>query len=936
MMQAWIAVALLAGSWLLGLGYYYPASPLAWIAAVAAGTILLGRSFSSFSFVLGNRPDDGARASDAAAPRRPHPNPLPEGEETFSGPHPGPLPKGEGAKWIALVLLLPAIWFAPWPYRAAPLLLAAGLAGELLAVPAGFFRRLAAGAWIAGAVLFAQALGMTVYAGFTAGRHDLPWPLPEVLAGIAGVLKIDAAADGSAVVMHSMCRSHRLAATWELLLDPPTVCFLVGCAVIISLAIWTHVPPQRRRSAWLAALATLAAVMLAWLPIRAAMMTAFYLQRVLRSEADAPLHAMNHFFSPWVLMLLLLGPLLLAWRFVRWPAAGEASADEPPEATPGRPQTPPKHETAEQGADPEGVHSAAPAAGWRYAAAAALALLAAATLSAAIEWDPVGKRKAGRVMVVERHSTWEPTTRPYDTTWYGEPSGYNYAVMYDTLGQFYQMSRLVEAEKIDDDALSQCDVLIIKTPTARYTADEVAAVQRFVRLGGGLLLIGDHTNYERSSTILNDITRPLGFSYRPDLLFGFGESPYEELYVAPAAPHPVVQHLPPMDFAVSCSLDPGRSRGRTAILGTGLWSMPPEYHHENFHPVPEHCPEMRYGAFVQLWAVRYGKGRVLPFTDSTIFSNFCLFQPGKAEMLLGLVEWLNHSDAGDPRTLLLLAAVLPLGGALWLARGRRGAWLMLLSGGACGWALTSAAVAVAQRQGMPPPKPIRPLVQAVIDRTVSDVPLSKGPYTQGEGKGYGLLEQWIPRLGYLTARRTGRDVFSGDVLVVICPSRPVSAEFRQGLVRYVADGGKLLLVDSPENAASTANSLLWPFGLSLSQAQSGPGTLMLADQWPALKVEQSREVSGGRPVAWLGQQRSAAAIAEHGRGRVLAVGCGSLWNDTNMGETWMTEPSDEVRTRYEVFYALARLLVEDEPIVAPAPQLPEPKERLLEEPRPRR
>ena len=154
---------------------------------------------------------------------------------------------------------------------------------------------------------------------------------------------------------------------------------------------------------------------------------------------------------------------------------------------------------------------------------------------------------------------------------------------------------------------------------------------------------------------MNDITRRMGFIFRDDLLFGFGESPYEESYAPSAVPHPALQYTPPWDFAVSCSIDPGHSRGRTVISNTGLWSMGPEYHFENFHPIPGHCPEMRYGAFVQAWAARYGTGRVMAFTDSTVFSNFCLGQPGKFELGLGMVEWLNHANPWiDPRPWLRL------------------------------------------------------------------------------------------------------------------------------------------------------------------------------------------------------------------------------------------------------------------------------------------
>ena len=57
-------------------------------------------------------------------------------------------------------------------------------------------------------------------------------------------------------------------------------------------------------------------MVLAWLPVCAAVMIALYLHRVLVSDPSRPLHAMNHFFSPWVLALMLVAPALLAWRFV--------------------------------------------------------------------------------------------------------------------------------------------------------------------------------------------------------------------------------------------------------------------------------------------------------------------------------------------------------------------------------------------------------------------------------------------------------------------------------------------------------------------------------------------------------------------------------------------------------------------------------------------
>ena len=200
-------------------------------------------------------------------------------------------------------------------------------------------------------VLFVQALALELYASHTAWSHDLPWPLPDVLAGIAALLGIDATASGSSIVMHSMRQVHRLGATWELLLDPATLLFFVGgltmlamrgndeCGMTNDEGIGRTQQMIERRSfalhhssfltssflsawsAWLRAARTLSLIVLCWLPLRAGLMMAVYLQRVLRSDPDRPLHAMNHFFSPWMLLALLIPPVLLAWRFVRLAAA---------------------------------------------------------------------------------------------------------------------------------------------------------------------------------------------------------------------------------------------------------------------------------------------------------------------------------------------------------------------------------------------------------------------------------------------------------------------------------------------------------------------------------------------------------------------------------------------------------------------------------------
>jgi hypothetical protein len=723
------------------------------------------------------------------------------------------------------------------------------------------------------------------------------------------------AVDGPSLVIRSMRHLHRLGATWELLLDPATLGFFVGGLVLLALTVWSR-EGESGWSAWTRAAGRLALVVAIWLPIRAGLLIGLFLHRAVRADPMVPLTVMNQFLSPWVLLLALAGPVLLTWRLVRAaPAASSASAA--------------RGFAAQPTAGATGNPVACGFAMHHYAAAAALALAGVGLLTLVALWDPIGQREPGRVMILERHSDWEPTHLPYDTDWFGNDSSYTYAAMYDYCGQFYQMSRLMETDKIDDASLRQCDVLVIKTPTAPFSTAEVNAIVWFVERGGGLLLIGDHTNVFNSSSYLNQVSRPLGFVFRHDLLYWIG-APYHQEYQPGLAPHPVVQHMPRMKFAVSCSIDPGRSRGRGVIQGTGFWNLPSNYNAANFHPEAEYRPDMRYGAFIQVWGTRWGLGRVLAFTDSTLFSNFSFYEPGKPDLMLGMLEWLNHRSAlddvrlrGSVLALSGLAGVASLGLAGLLTWRWRLAWLVMVAAGLLGWTAASSGLVALQARAMPPPEIQRPLFRVVLDRTVSETPLSLGGFADPSGVGYALLAQWIPRLGYSVAEHSGGEAFSGDLLVVVCPTRSVTDSYREALVEYVAGGGKLLVIDSPEVPNSTANGLLWPFGMSVRRGVDAKGKIGLDGGWPEIAVESVCEVLGGEPLLWVGKT-PVAARTSFGQGHVLAIGFGAAFNDTAMGGSWMADPDDALLARFDLWFSILRAAATGQAVVQPPARPPRP------------
>ena len=117
----------------------------------------------------------------------------------------------------------------------------------------------------------------------------------------------------------------------------------------------------------------------------------------------------------------------------------------------------------------------------------------------------------------------------------------------------------------------------------------------------------------------------------------------------------------------------------------------------------------------------------------------------------------------------------------------------------------------------------------------------------------------------------------------------------------------MLVLDSPDVEGSTANSLLWPFGLESRRTEQPPSAarLKLRAGGPEIPLSASCRISGGETLAWFGDMPVAARV-RYGKGTVTAVGFGALFNDTSMGQHWLPEPSPEIVQRYEALYVLLR------------------------------
>jgi hypothetical protein len=372
-------------------------------------------------------------------------------------------------------------------------------------------------------------------------------------------------------------------------------------------------------------------------------------------------------------------------------------------------------------------------------------------LSLAVFWQPEGTPKQGKLVISTHHTQWSRSDRPYDREWYGAESGYNYGMLRRLFEKFMPV---VEAKgPLTAKDLEGASVLVIYDPDSAFSNDELGLVREFVRAGGGLLLIGDHTNVFGSTSHLNPICEPFGFQFRDDVLFDLDEDFHQLL----DAPYPGSAFWHGMSFF--------KLRGPASIRPTSLWTRPVYqvghsksvraiYSVNNFYPPPHDGPGMKHGTFCVAAASRYGSGRVAAWGDSTVFSNFEIFYPGKQEYLLNTLAWLNHKDGVLPAMgrrmalVVLLAAVAAF--LVWRREPRT--WLFTLTWlvAALGSAWLISALLERRRSVFPTPQQASDWVVFAADphdpgHHLRDF-ISEEPYNER----YEVFIQWVMRTGAFT------------------------------------------------------------------------------------------------------------------------------------------------------------------------------------------
>jgi uncharacterized membrane protein len=495
-------------------------------------------------------------------------------------------------------------------------------------------------------------------------------------------------------------------------------------------------------------------------------------------------------------------------------------------------------------------------------------------------FDPLGPGKAGTIAYDGYHHKLDSAFFENDTITHSVLRYFN------TIG--YNATILDKA--ITPDSLKGLSILIIETPENSYSPEEIGYITDFVKNGGGLFVLGDHTNIMDCYTTLNPILHNFGLHLNFD---------YSMLW----EPHfPSLAGFDSTEETAGATMRINRS---DALIFYSLkyttWADLGDWAAENHAYMGDIIPSENedYGVLPILVSANYGKGRVMAIANSDSMSGPNLLY--NYEFIDKVMNYLNHENSILRNTWFL--AIMALFAILAIFRVGLYAIVPII---------VSASLILILVQA-----------QAVVPVTKEPANMIALDVGHANIEGYGDPHQYKNVFVVIFAQHYGfnpvivkdvpQDLSKYRAYITMGPTSFFSSTEKDKLLNYVENGGSLIVFDgyhsdtpadqsnywgSTEDQSNyAANMLLSEFGMSLNKTLLGDISYFNYTTWgyhlPYMKdariearplndplmngvngnitMYSAAEVIGGTPIA-LYNTTPVMAVKKIGNGRVVVVG----------------------------------------------------------------
>ncbi len=384
-------------------------------------------------------------------------------------------------------------------------------------------------------------------------------------------------------------------------------------------------------------------------------------------------------------------------------------------------------------------------------------------------------------------------------------------------------------------------LVLINCPEV-WDGDRKAALVAFVRSGGSLLVLGDHTDVFGLQRGFNSMLDCIGVEF--DFDSAYPRRPgWHGCVESGGHPLAAFTRADQLGVAIGAGLTlRGRALpvaiGRFGFSDTGIRSNTIGAFLGNYSPDPGEP----IGDCVLMASAILGRGKVLVFGDTSMFQNSSLSDQ-YAGQIKGVFEWLSRPVGLLERwpvraALLFVSSVLAI---LLAARLVRRLALLVASTALLG-ALTGERLAVVRFAG-PPRWPDR---AALIDYSHAPDTGHHEVRANSQGAAYGLFAR-AELLNYDFTRWPDREALLGvRALAILAPSVPFSASEAEDVHLFMESGGVVLL-EAGFRRRHLLQPLLLPLGLDLGSEPLGPlprvrgretdrATPRFPDAWPIVRL----------------------------------------------------------------------------------------------------
>lgn len=237
-------------------------------------------------------------------------------------------------------------------------------------------------------------------------------------------------------------------------------------------------------------------------------------------------------------------------------------------------------------------------------------------------------QRGGNSVYVE-HGKWATDTGDYGNKEAG------LRLKNETTYSYTWMVRLISDRKGDIESLTSADSTAwIVTPTQPFTPFEISRLKSWIRKGGRLIVVADHTDYLGHARCLNELLANSGIeirygSFLPEL--GIEESSQGWLGERFLTKTPTI----------------ATATGMTPLMTAKGYFELPDYSRPGFFGPCSPSVDDKFGRHMTGGCARMGMGTVVFWGDSTLFSNFSIFQPDSISTLARLAspQWCALASA---------------------------------------------------------------------------------------------------------------------------------------------------------------------------------------------------------------------------------------------------------------------------------------------------